>query len=706
MCKKISNLSLCSVLILLGLTSLVYLALYHKELQAVTCINKASDLAKLFPTKLDQIKAYEAQIKAKTESGLAQILAIPAQDRTFTNTVLALDRLKLAVGNLANSIEVLKYLSPDDALRNQAQTTSLVLSSYFNEQFALNKDLYLAFLAFYNQTSKIQALTVAERYFLQETMDGFKRSGFDLPPDQFTQLKKLVQEIEELAQQYVTNQAQDQAAIVASQSELAGLPADFISKLVSDAQGNLVINCDTNNYVLVVSYAQDASLRERIYRAYTHKAYPQNEQILVQLIAKRDELAQLLGFSSYAQLDLSDQMVKSPQVAQAFLYDLLDTVRPKAQQEFSELTNNLPAGVSLIDGKLQPWDLPFVKNSYKLKNLAIDDNLVAEFFPQEHTIKKLLEIYEQFFSLRFEVKQVSGLWSPEVQVLAAYDAPTNKLLGYFLLDLAPRPNKFAHMGAQMTVIPAVLPSELLANDQNTGCPLVSVIMANFPRGIGSKPALMNYEQVRTFFHEFGHALHALFARTQLASTSGTSVKTDFVEMPSQMLELWLAEPNILHQISKHYQTGANLPAELVHKLVALQKFDTGDTISRQLALSLLALELYGPGASKDFNNMRAQISQKSQPYINYDPQNRGLANFLHIAVSNYGSKYYGYLWSRVFASDIFAELKHKGLGDPLVGKDYINKVLSKGGSCDPSDLLQDFLGRAPNQAAFKKELGV
>jgi len=697
---------LCSVLVLLGLSSLIYLASYHKELQAVGCINRASDLANFFPSTLDQIKAYEAQIKTQTETGLAQILAIPAQDRTFTNTVLSFDRLKLAVSNLANSIEVLKYLSPDDTLRNQAQNTSLALSSYFNEQFTLNKNLYLAFLDFYNQTHKIQKLNVSERYFLQEVMEGFKRSGFDLPPHQFAQLKKLVQEIEVLSQQYLTNQAQDQASIVVNPTELAGLPHDFVGKLVPDAQGNLVISCDTNNYILVVSYAHCASLRERIYRAYTHKAYPQNEQILVQLIAKRDELAQLLGFSSYAQLDLSDQMVKSPQLAQTFLYDLLATVKPKAQQEFEELTKSLPVGVTLVNGKIEPWDLPFVKNSYKLKNLAIDDNLVAEFFPQEHTIKKLLEIYEKFFSLRFEAKKISGLWSPEVQVLAAYDVKTNNLLGYFLLDLAPRPNKFAHTGAQMTVIPAVVPNELLANDQNAGCPLVSVIMANFPRGIGNKPALMNYEQVRTFFHEFGHAMHALFSRTQLASTAGTSVKTDFVEMPSQMLELWLAEPDILCQISKHYQTGASLSAELIDKLVALQKFDTGDTISRQLGLSLLTLELYGPGASKDFTILRAQICQKTQPYINYDPQNRGLSNFLHIAVSHYGAKYYGYLWSRVFASDIFAHIKHKGLCDPLVGSDYINKVLSKGGSCAPGDLLHDFLGRAPNQEAFKKELGV
>ena len=146
------------MLVLLGLSSLVYLASYHKELQAVGCINRASDLANFFPSTLDQIKAYEAQIKTQTETGLAQILAIPAQDRTFTNTVLSFDRLKLAVSNLANSIEVLKYLSPDDTLRNQAQNTSLALSSYFNEQFTLNKNLYLAFLDFYNQTHKIQKL--------------------------------------------------------------------------------------------------------------------------------------------------------------------------------------------------------------------------------------------------------------------------------------------------------------------------------------------------------------------------------------------------------------------------------------------------------------------------------------------------------------------------------------------------------------------
>lgn len=374
-------------------------------------------------------------------------------------------------------------------------------------------------------------------------------------------------------------------------------------------------------------------------------------------------------------------------------------LQAKVKCELLELKKDLPENLVLIDDKIKPWDMGFIKNQYKRKHLAIDEQLISEYFTQPETIKKLLGIYENFLGLRFEFKKVKGLWvkNKDLQTIAVYKKNSKKLIGYLILDLFARADKLPHAGAQISIVPAV---------KNKLCPAVSVVFTNLPKAQGAKPVLMTYEQVRTFFHEFGHAMHALLGKTELACHAGTNVKTDFVEMPSQMLEYWLAEAQTLAQISKHYQTGKALPKDLILKIIKSQNFDAGDFNLRQINLSLLSLELYNADNNKDLEALRSKLAMQTSDYLLYDPQDMSLASFMHVASSNYGSKYYSYLWSRVFACDIFAHIKEHGLDNPAIGKRYITEVLSKGGSCEPQELLVNFLSREPNQEAFKKALGI
>ncbi|MCX5922700.1 MAG: M3 family metallopeptidase, partial [Candidatus Dependentiae bacterium] len=363
-----------------------------------------------------------------------------------------------------------------------------------------------------------------------------------------------------------------------------------------------------------------------------------------------------------------------------------------------QLASDLPAGVTLTaDGKMLPWDAAYATNYYKKKHFNIDETEIANYFPMEKTIKGLLDIYEQFFGLRFNEASIPHVWHEGVRLLEVYDAASDKLLGYFLLDLYPRDNKYSH-ACHVSIVPSIYGAN------NELLPALSLVIANFPQSTATKPSLLKRKDVTTFFHEFGHALHALLGRTQIASLSGTSVKRDFVEMPSQMLEEWLWDSAILKQVSGHYQTGAPLPDDLIERILALKNFNPARFVQTQLFYASLSLDYFKEGAQKDTFQIYKDLSTKILKHSAFSDEKHMYAAFGHL--TGYGAKYYGYLWSKVFALDLFAEIKKHGLLNPEIGKKYVHDVIGRGGSDEPMVLLEAFLGREPNQEAFLKDLGL
>lgn len=688
---------LISPVILVAILALF--SLNHNNTNAIFCVKNIDNLSQLFPHTVTEIKQREQQAINIINETVANFLSISPDERNFANTVFVLDRAKFKIDVIIATLESLKYLSSSDEIRVAAQAASSKIMAFNREKISLNQELYTNLASYIQTALNTEKLTDHESYFLQELLADFKRSGLNLPSNQLAEITKLLNELETLSTQYIMNISKDRSQISIAKEALTGLSVEFVEKLNKDDKqpGNVLISCDDHNYTKIMSNCTNAIVREKIYRVYVNRACPQNIELLETIISKRDQLAHKLGFTSYNELALDDQMVKNPATARAFLLELLPTIRAKANTEAELLTQNLPASVKLDHGKIQPWDLLFLKNSYKLQNLQVDDNLVREYFPVKTTIQRLLKIYEQFFSLKFEQISTPKLWADDLSSLAVYRADDHVLLGYLLLDLYPRPNKLSHAGVQICVVPAVKDLSM--------CPAVSIVVTNFPQPDSNKPALLSYNHVRTFFHEFGHAMHTILGRTTLASQAGVNVKVDFVEMPSQMLECWLLQPEILAQISSHYQTGEPLPNKLISKIIKAQTFDIGDNLLAQLNSSLMALDLYEAGESKDLDQIRSKLAQ-NRSYMVHDPQNNSLAAFIHIALPDYGPKVYGYLWSRVFASDIFAHIKAHGLENPAIGSRYAAQILGRGGECDPNQLLIDFLGRKPSDKAFRQELGL
>lgn len=694
---RINWISISTLCVIIGGATLLT-TLSQKTTQANFCINKPEELAQLFPQSVAQIKDFEKRAIAAIDQTLKTILAVPAQERTFANTVRILDLLDLELSPIQGGFMAVHHLSPNAEMRDAAQAATLKISNYQTEKLGLNKQLYQAFQDYVTYGMPQEQLRPDQLYMVEESMAGFKRSGLELPDAQLAEVRKLITELSDLSLKFESNIAQDTRTVSASQTDLTGLNADFIAGLKRDQNGNCLLSMDYPTVFMILDHCSNTAIRKTVWTAFNNRAYPQNITILKEVIAKRDQMAKLLGFKNFAELDLSNQMVKNPARAKIFINDVIAAATPKALQEIAELKEDLPAGVKLVDGKIQPWDIRFLKNHHKAQKLNFDSRKIAEYFPLEHTINKLLWVYEQFLNLKFvQLPTINGLWSDEARTIAVYQTETNTLIGYLIVDLFPRPNKYSH-ACMFQVVPAVLP----ASDA-PACPAVAVVIANFPRPTGDKPALLMYEDVRTFFHEFGHALHGLLGQTALASFSGTCVKRDFVELPSQMLEDWLKDGEILAQITKHYQTGTALPQELINQILQLELLEAGDLTLRQLSFARISLEMFEAGEHANLSNFEEQISSQVRPYIVAAPEAHMVASFGHLI--GYGAKYYGYMWSKVFAKDMFAYIKAQGLLNPAIGQEYIDKVIGQGGQKDPNELLKDFLGREPNQTAFRADLG-
>lgn len=656
------------------------------------------DVKTLFPTTPDQIKSEAKKYLAEAQKELDAILAIPNEKRTFKNTAQAIDELE-SLSNLMikyNTIELVGYVYPDDAMREAAREAAQTVREFFIDMGA-NKKLYEAFKAYAQGNALKEDLSQEQQYYLDESMKSFKRAGLHLPDDQLQAVTALKKELAHIEQQFDKNIDEDKSKITVTAEGLKGLDDGFITMLPQSDTGEYILGVDYPTYFRVMEHCAVEDTRHRLYEAFMNRAYPANKILLQKIIALRDQIAKKLGYESYAHLDIDSQMAQSPARAESFLHDLIERARGKEKQEIEVLMQDLPESVCLSkEGKLKAWDLAYIGSQYKKKHFDLDERKISEYFPMQHTINQLLDIYRVFLSVDFEEVPAKGLWHDEVKVVKVYNKDRSQLLGYLFLDLHPRANKYSH-AAHANIVPGVQLSD------GTRIPTVSLLMCNFPKAMQDKPALLMRSDVKTFFHEFGHALHALLGATQMGSFSGTSVKRDFVELPSQMLEEWLSDKEILKKVSCHYQTGESLPDQIIDTIIELAQFGTGSFVTRQCLLSRISLSCFKEGECKDPDDIESAFYVEMQPHIEHGANRHMTASFGHL--TGYSAKYYGYMWSKVFALDMFDTIKKHGLLNPEIGQRYVAEVISRGGSCDPNELLINFLGREPKVEAFMERMG-
>lgn len=675
-----------------------YGALYAQDVPMSLTLNSVDDIKKIIPQSPAQIDTLVKQAIVNAQKIIDAILAVPADKRTYANTIKVYDDLALSDLSFGASIcQILEMVSPDQSVREAAHRGYVELEKFSIDKIYNNKELYDALVA-YNDGNRVhEKLGDQETYFVNYTIEQGKRKGFDKSPEVRKQIDECLKQLSILSNEFESNIAKDVKDVKFTQDELAGIDENTRAGWSLDTDGKYIIPVNPVNYQAILEHSTVEATRKKMWQEYATRAYPANDDVLKNMRSVRQELAQLLDYQNFAAYDLDDQMMKTPADAYQFLHDILQRVSPKVDQEFANITKNLPDDIKLNgDGRIDPWNEARAVAYYKKNNFQIDEREIAEYFPADHTLNILLKIYEKFFSLVLTQKQINGLWYDDLRLIEV-KTQEGAVLAYVILDLYPRAHKYTH-ACHAGIIPATFKADGSPNTK------LSVVIANFPPATAGRPPLLNRSDVTTFFHEFGHAIHSILGRTRIASLSGTATKTDFVEMPSQMLEEWLFDPHILKIVSLHYKTGESLPDELINKILATKNMYSGTWVQRQGFLSLVSLDLFDKSSSIPTSDIYYSLYKQTRPHMLVSQDDKGWSSFGHL--SGYGAKYYGYLFSKGFAREMFEYIENIGLLDPRAGAHYKDTVLSWGGTQDPNTLLYNFLGRKPTIDAFIKNLGL
>ncbi|MGF1532379.1 MAG: M3 family metallopeptidase [Bernardetiaceae bacterium] len=621
------------------------------------------------------------------------LVDIPAQERTYANTLDAFDDFYYRLSYPFGIIYLLSCTTTDKAVYEQSLESIKRFQSFFNRA-ALDEGLYQA-IRDYAQQPEAQALTGYQEKFLRQTLESFERNGFALPAEQREELRQLRDQLDQLENQFQQNIALHQDALTLSEAEMDGLPDDY-KAAHRNADGTYTISLDYPSYRPFMRFATNEQARKALLTKYLNRAAPQNLDLLEQIVSLRKSLAQLLGYPSFAAYQVAERMAKTPDTVWAFEDELQAKVRQKADADYAELLEikreQFPDAQQITDWESAYWKEKLLQTRYQ-----VDSEAVKAYFPLRRVIEGIFTITEQLYSVRFLKVEGASLWHPDVSLYELWNKD-NTLCGRLYLDPFPRPQKYKHAAC----FPIVGRRQ---TDDGVQVPTAALV-CNFPKPTDDKPSLLTHNDVETLFHEFGHGLHHLLTRSPLLSFSGTNVKRDFVEVPSQHFENWVWNYEALQHFAKHYESDAIIPEALFQKMVAARNVGSGLFTLSQILYGKYDFDLhdrYDPQKDGDLTARYHTLQQEITPFDPI-PDTHFPAGFGHL--TNYAAGYYGYLWARVFAEDVFAVFEREGVLSPEVGQRYLDCILSRGGTVEESQQLFDFLGRDPEPEAFLRAIGL
>jgi thimet oligopeptidase len=628
------------------------------------------------------LETFNAACSADLERARAQIATLKTlKPATDGHALLeAYDEATAALGASFNRSSLAREVHPDAAFRDAARACEQQADA-LNVEISQDRGVYDALSAV--DLSKADAAT---RYWMERTLLDFRRAGVDRDDATRAKVKALNEEVLKLGQAFNQNIAEDVRKVELEPKELAGLPEDFIKAHAPGANGKVVITSNYPDYFPFMTYARDGKAREKVWRAYRQRAHPKNLEVLNQLIAKRHELATLLGYPTWAAYVTETKMTRTQQVAADFIDKVATTAEQRAKREYADLL----ARKQKDDPKatvLEPWDQDYYEDRLKAERLGFDSQSLRPYFEYARVKKGVMDITSRMWGITYVPVKDAVVWHSEVE---AYDVTENgTLLGRIYLDMHPRDDKYKH-AAQFDV---------MAGQAGKRYP-EGALVCNFPR----PGELMTQDEVETFFHEFGHLLHHVFAgRQQWKGITGISTEWDFVETPSMLLQQWASNPTILQEFARHHQTGEVIPAALVEKLRASKEFGKGLWTRRQMFLAAVSLDYYSRAPGFDTTEVLKKLQEKYSPFRHeYRDGTYFQLAFGHL--EGYSAAYYTYVWSLVIAKDLETEFQKHGYLDTATTMKYRKTVLEPGGSKPAAELVKDFLGRPYGFEAYRAYL--
>jgi len=644
----------------------------------------------------EDIRALAPQIIEKKKKAYEEIKKVSKEDRTFENTVYGIESSDDGIDPLVSRIDILMNTSPDKEIRDIAKE----IVEYIQKEFVdieYDEKIYKALKDYAEKNEKLDG---EDRKLLEDMMRGYKRMGFELPKDEREKLKELIKESIALGTEFSKNVNEYKDEIIVTREELDGLPEHYISGLRQDKGGNYIVSLDYPEIGPFIQYAKNADRRRELLDKDSKKGGIENLDIAKKMLNTREKVKDLLEYETYADYVTEERMAKSAANVQEFIDDLMPKLKPLSDKEMEELTSLKRDETGDSKAELFYYDTAYYSNILLEKKYSLDTNKLKEYFPFAKVKDGVFKIYSTLFSVEFEKLEGYDAWHPDVEFYAVKNN-ADEIISYFMLDLYPREGKYGHAAVSGL-------TEGHRDGFGEDKPFVSPIacmMTNFPKPTKENPSLMSHGEVNTFFHEFGHIVHHMLTTSKYSAQSGTSVYWDFVEAPSQMLENWVFDKEMLKLLSEHYKTGEALTDKMIDSLIKAKKHMVASGSLRQFIFASFDLLVHTKGVGESLDKEWKELAGK---WSNIKPPEGSLfpASFDHIFGGGYAAGYYGYMWSKVYATDMFTRFKKEGLLNPKTGGDYRKWILEKGSSMEEMDLIKGFLGREPNNKAFLDEIGL
>ncbi len=601
-----------------------------------------------------------------------------------------LDRVYAEVTDETTPLSFMGYVNQNEKVRAEGSQCEEKYNRALIDMFT-RKNLYEVVVATPTQNPD-------EDRIVSEFKRNFEKNGMTLSGPDLTEYREMKSELVGVEAQFTKNLNEDTTTIELTESELTGMPAAFISRLKKAADGRYIVTTKITDYLQVMENAKSGETRRKMHSARENIAAKGNTLLLEKAVVLREKIAKKLGYKVWADYRIKGNMANNSNQVNAFLVDLKQKMKPRL---VSDLAILLEAKKKLEDAnakELKAWDIRYFENQVKKTDYSLDEEVVRDYLPKETVMAGLFEVYSTLLSVKFEEIKDARVWGPEVKLYSIRDRESKQIVGYFYTDFMPREGKYGHAAA----FPIIL-GRLLKNGSYVQP--VSAIVANFTPPANGRPSLLTHDELETVFHEFGHIMHQTLTRAPFGFLSGSAVAQDFVEAPSQMLENWVWDPMILKKVSGLYSDPKQkMPDDLIAKIVATRDFNKGYFYSRQLSLGLTDMAMHTATGPVDVNETYKRIHKDVMTFSVIDGSHF-CAGFGHL-MGGYDAGYYGYIWSEVFAADMFTAFQKEGLLNSTTGEKYRATILEQGDMLDAIDILAEFLDRQPNNEAFLKKLKI
>ncbi|OFW65097.1 MAG: hypothetical protein A2135_03820 [Actinobacteria bacterium RBG_16_67_15] len=607
--------------------------------------------------------------------------------RTWADTMAPFDTLGDTLVRAYGIGPFMARVHPDKAVRDAAQEAEERIQKWQSD-LVFRRDLYEAIEA-YAATDEATALDGEDARLLEFIRRDFRRAGHALSEEERAEVQRLRTRLVELGVAFTRNIDEYEDGLDLTREQLAGMPDDYVERLSpGKAEGSFRVSLDYPDYYPFMDEATDRDLRRQLQFKFYNKAAEANRPLLEETVRLRQRIAEIFGEPSWAHYAMEEKMAKEPKAVEELYAGIVPALTAKGREEIADLA------ATLGSDDVQGWDHRYLHTTIRRDRFGVDPSEVAKYFPLQQVLDGMFAITGEVFGLTYRRHPSVAAWHPDVVAYDIADTAGGEHLATFYMDLFPREGKFGHAAA-FDMVPGY--------DTPKGhVKPVTTIVANFTKPGADTPSLLRHDEVTTLFHEFGHVLHNSLGYTRHVRFAGYNTEWDFVEAPSQIMEHWCWQGDVLRRFARHHETGEPIPDELVDQLVAARDLHVALAMLRQVSFGQLDMQLHGPGAAKDLDAITKATTEIA--LFPYHPGTFYPAGFGHLF--GYDAGYYGYMWSKVYGDDMFSRFEAEGVLSPQVGTDYRSKVLAPGGSKDPMEMLRDFLGREPNQEAFLRFMGI